>query len=72
MDPITYPDTTDQIRKVKLRIIREERKREQNTTVLGVFLRGIKPTISSELIKSGVENMAYHEAVEKARDIETV
>ena len=78
VDPITYPDTvltsdteTDQIRKVNLRIIREERKREQNTTLLGVFLRFIKPTISSELIKSGVENMAYNEAVSKARDVET-
>ena len=78
VDSITFPDTVltsdteaDRIRKVKLRIIREERKREQNTTLLGVFLRGIKPAISSELIKSGVENMTYNEAISKARDIET-
>ena len=78
VDSITFPDTVltsdteaDKIRKVKLRIIREERKREQNTTLLGVFLRGIKPAISSELIKSGVENMTYNEAISKARDIET-
>ena len=36
-----------------------------------VFLRGMKFTINSELIKLGVENLSYNEAISKARDIET-
>ena len=77
IDPVAYPDevaTTDseadKIRKVKLMIIRAERKREQSSTLLGVFLRGIKPNIGAELVKSGVEKMNYEQALAKAIDIE--
>ena len=55
---------------MKLKVIRAERKREQNSTLLGVFLRRLKTTISSELVKSGVEKMSYQDALAKTMDIE--
>ena len=38
--------------------------------MLGVFLQGLKTTISPELVKSGVEKMTYQDALAKAMDIE--
>ena len=77
IDPIMYPDTAvtadsdlDKIRKMKLKVIRAERKREQDSIILGVFLRGMKPTISAELVKTGLDNLSYAEAIAKAMHIE--
>ena len=77
IDPIAFPDTAvtadsdlDKIRKMKLKVIRAERKREQDSIILGVFLRGMKTAISAELVKTGLDNLSYTEAIAKAMHIE--